>query len=128
MRHSFAGLAISTFPWSTQEGGLLPDAWNFRIAIHFAHRLMALVITVSAAAFAVAVWRDRGASRAARSGALALVGLVALQITIGAAIIRTLRNPAVTTLHVLVGALTLATAFWLTWLAHRDAIEGRKAP
>ena len=63
-----------------------------------------------------------------RSGASALVSLVALQIILGAAIIRTLRNPTITTGHVLVGALTLATAFWLTWLAHRDAIEGRPAP
>jgi hypothetical protein len=28
---------------------------------------------------------------------------------------------------VLVGALTLATTFWLTWGAHRDTIEGRTA-
>ena len=27
----------------------------------------------------------------------------------------------------LVGALTLATAFWMTWLAHRDAMRGRPA-
>jgi hypothetical protein len=29
----------------------------------------------------------------------------------------------VTTGHVIVGALTLVTAFWITWVAHRDAIE-----
>lgn len=124
MRHSFAGLAIPTFPWSTPEGGLLPVAWNFRVAIHFAHRVMAIVITVAIATFAVAIWRDKGAPLAMRSGASALFSLVALQVFLGAAIIRTLRNPAVTTGHVLVGALTLAAAFWLTWLAHRDAIEG----
>ena len=32
-------------------------------------------------------------------------------------------DPAITTGHVLVGALTLATAFWLTWTAHRDDLE-----
>jgi cytochrome c oxidase assembly protein subunit 15 len=128
MRHSFAGLAIPTFPWSTPEGGLLPDAWNFRVAIHFAHRVMACLITLAVVAFAVLVWRDRSATPAMRSGASTLVSLVALQIMIGAAIIRTLRNPTITTVHVLVGALTLATAFWLTWLAHRDAIEGDRAP
>jgi cytochrome c oxidase assembly protein subunit 15 len=63
-----------------------------------------------------------------RSGGSTLVSLVALQIMIGAAIIRTLRNPTITTVHVLIGALTLATAFWLTWLAHRDSIEGTPAP
>ena len=128
VRHSFAGLAIPTFPWSTPQGDLLPSAWNFRVGIQFAHRAMACVIAVAVAAFAVAIWRDRGASIGMRSGASALVSLVALQILLGASIIRTSRAVEVTTGHVLVGALTLATAFWLTWLAHRDAIERPPAP
>jgi cytochrome c oxidase assembly protein subunit 15 len=128
MRHSFAGLAIPTFPWSTPDGGLLPAAWDFRVGIHFAHRAMACVIAVAAALLAAAVWRDRAASPAMRAGAALLVGLVALQILLGAEAVRTSRDPAVTTAHVLVGALTLATAFWLTWLAHRDAIEGAPGP
>jgi cytochrome c oxidase assembly protein subunit 15 len=123
MRHSFAGLAIPTFPWSTPEGGLFPAHWDFRVGIQFAHRVMACVIAVAVAVFAVAIWRDRGASLAMRSGASMLVSLVAFQILLGALIIRTQREVIVTTGHVLVGALTLATAFWLTWLAHRDAIE-----
>lgn len=127
MRHSFAGLAIPTFPWSTPAGGLLPDAWNFRVGIHFAHRVMACLIAAAVAVFACAIWRDRSSTAGMRAGALALVGLVALQIVLGAAIIRTQRSVAVTTGHVLVGALTLVTAFWLTWLAHHDAIEGGKA-
>ncbi len=124
MRHSFAGLAIPTFPWSTPDGGLLPALWDFRVGIHFAHRLMACVVAVAVAVFAVALWRDRASTLAMRWGASVLVGLLALQILLGAEIIRTLRDPAVTTAHVLVGALTLATAFWLAWLAHRDAVEG----
>jgi cytochrome c oxidase assembly protein subunit 15 len=128
MRHSFAGLSIPTFPWSTPDGGLLPDAWNFRVAIQFAHRVMACVIALAVVAYAVLIWRDRSSTPAMRSGGSTLVSLVALQIIIGAAIIRTMRNPTITTVHVLVGALTLATAFWLTWLAHRDSIEGTPAP
>jgi cytochrome c oxidase assembly protein subunit 15 len=58
-----------------------------------------------------------------RTGASVLVSLVAFQILLGAAIIRTLRDPLITTGHVLVGALTLVTAFWLTWLAHRNSVE-----
>jgi cytochrome c oxidase assembly protein subunit 15 len=123
MRHSFAGLAIPTFPLSTPEGGLLPAAWDFRVGIQFAHRVMACVIAAAVAVFALAVWRDRGSSLAMRAGASALVSLVALQIMLGAFIIYTYRAVAVTTGHVLVGALTLATAFWITWLAHRDEIE-----
>lgn len=128
VRHSFAGLSIPTFPWSTPDGGLLPAEWNFRVGIQFAHRAMAVLIAVSVAAFALAIWRDRGASLAMRTGASALVSLVALQVLLGASIILSLRAVAVTTGHVLVGALTLATAFWLTWLAHRDAIEQPASP
>jgi cytochrome c oxidase assembly protein subunit 15 len=123
MRHSFAGLAIPTFPWSTPAGGLLPAAWDFRVAIAFTHRVMAAVIALAILAFAVAIWRDRASPVAMRSGASALVSLVAFQILLGASIIRTQRDPAITTGHVLVGALTLATAFWLTWTAHRDDLE-----
>ena len=63
-----------------------------------------------------------------RTGASALVSLVAFQILLGAAVIRTLRDPMITTGHVLVGALTLVTAFWLTWLAHRNRVERMQAP
>jgi cytochrome c oxidase assembly protein subunit 15 len=123
MRHSFAGLAIPTFPYSTPSGGLLPEVWNFRVAIHFAHRVMAAVLTVALMGFAVRLWTDRGASLLMRCGASFLVSLLALQILLGANIIWTQRAVAMTTGHVLVGALTLAATFWLTWLAHRDVIE-----
>ncbi len=128
MRHSFAGLAITSFPFSTPQGGLLPAAWDFGVAIHFAHRVMACLVALSILAFSVALWRDAGAPATMKVGSLALVGLVTLQITLGAAIILTMRSVMVTTLHVLVGALTLVTAFWLAWLAHRDQIEGRGTP
>ena len=39
MRHSFAGLAIPTFPWSTPRRPVLPAVWTSRSAIHFAHRV-----------------------------------------------------------------------------------------
>ncbi len=128
MRHSFAGLSIPSFPWSTPEGGLLPRLWDFKVGIQFAHRALALVIAVAVAFYAVAIWRDRAASVAMRAGASALVSLLAFQILLGAAIIRTQREVAVTTGHVLVGAVTLATAFWLAWLSHRDALEGAPTP
>jgi cytochrome c oxidase assembly protein subunit 15 len=127
MRHNAAGLAIPTFPYSTPAGGLLPAAWDFRVAIHFAHRVMAVVLAVSLAWLAIRIWTDRGCTLLMRCGASVLVNLVLLQILLGAQIIWTYRSPAMTTGHVLVGALTLATTFWLTWLAHRDVIEGKAA-
>ena len=125
MRHSFAGLAIPTFPASNFEGGLLPAAWNFRVGIHFTHRVMAAVLCLALPWYAFTRRADRGASTGLRLGAIALLILLALQITLGAQIIWTYRAAAMTTGHVLVGALTLVTTFWLTWLAHRDTIETR---
>jgi cytochrome c oxidase assembly protein subunit 15 len=127
MRHSSAGLAIPYFPYASPEGGLLPDAWNFRVGVHFAHRVMAAVLIVALGWFAVKLWTSRTASLAMRCGASVLVSLLSLQIMLGAQIILTGRNWIVTTGHVLVGALTLANTFWLTWLAHRDAVEAGSA-
>jgi len=123
MRHTNAGLAIPSFPWSTAAGGLLPAVWSFKVAIHFAHRAMAAVLAVALVGFAVKLWTDPEAPIGMKTGASFLVGLLALQILLGAAIIRTYRDPGIATGHVLVGAITLATAFWLTWLAHRNRIE-----
>jgi len=81
------------------------------------------VIALALAWFAIKLWTDRGASLLMRCGASTLVSLVALQILLGAGIIWTSRSVTLTTGHVLVGALTLATTCWLTWLAHRDVVE-----
>jgi len=127
MRHSFAGLAVPTFPASNIDGGLLPREWNFRVGIHLAHRAMALVLFLTLPWFAFRLRRERGASPLMRAGAAVLLVLLGTQIILGAEIIWTYRAVYVTTGHVLVGALTLATTFWLTWLAHRDVIEGAPA-
>lgn len=127
MRHSFAGLAIPTFPHSNLEGGLFPAVWNFRVGIHFAHRVMAVILSFALVWFAIKIWRDRASSLAMRCGASTLVSLLAFQVLLGAQIIWTHRAVAVTTGHVLIGACTLATTFWLAWLAHRDVIETSRA-
>jgi len=127
MRHSFAGLAIPTFPYSTPNGGLLPEAWNFRVGIHFAHRAMAAVLAIALIWFSYKVRLSDGASIGMRIGASLLVGLLAMQIVLGAQIIWTQRSAATTTGHVAIGALTLAVTFWLTWLASRTKVEGRFA-
>ncbi len=107
LRHSFAGLAIPTFPYSTPEGNLLPTAWDFRVAIHFTHRVIAGLLAITVLAFAFTIWVDKGASLRLRCGASLLVGLIAFQIMLGAFIIWSHRAVAITTGHVLVGAATL---------------------
>lgn len=128
MRHSFAGLAIPTFPYSTAEGGWLPEMWSFRIGIHFAHRVMAVVITGALLWFFVVLRRSREAPIGMQLGGSVMLTLLALQIMLGAAVIWTQRSAHMTTGHVLVGALTLAVTFWLTWLAHRDVVERASTP
>ncbi|MEI6861667.1 MAG: COX15/CtaA family protein [Verrucomicrobiota bacterium] len=128
MRHSFAWLAIPTFPAASSTGGLLPPSWNFSVAIQFTHtRIMAGLLAVALPALAAGIWRDRLAGPGLKLAAGLLVALVALQITLGAFAIWRLREPYITTAHVVVGACTLATAFGLTWWAHRASIESKAA-
>ncbi len=124
MRHSFAGLAIPTFPWSTPEGNLLPHTWDFRVSIHFAHRLMAVLLSAALIAFAVKIFREKALSTVIKQGAVLVLALLLLQIALGAASVWTQRDPNFTTAHVIVGATTLAMTFFLTWLLHRDQLEG----
>lgn len=124
MRHSFAGMAIPTFPYSTPEGGLLPGAWSFGVGIHFAHRALALALTLALTALAIAIWRGRSAPSAMRLGAGGLVLCLALQIFLGAATVLSGRSPYYATWHVIVGAALLVATFTIAWVLHRDAIEG----
>src|SRR5438552_3324261 len=48
MRHTGAGLAIPDFPW--MFGHVVPDHWDAKIAVHFAHRVGALAVAVAIAA------------------------------------------------------------------------------
>lgn len=123
MRHNNAGLAIPTFPYSNPHRGWLPDAWDFRVAIHFAHRVMALILAVMITWFVVKLRLDRTTTLFMRMASSVLMMLLALQIILGAKIIWTFRDAEITTGHVVSGALLLAVTFWLTWLMHRDAVE-----
>ena len=125
MRHNGAGLAILTFPHSTPEGNWLPAHWDFRVALHFAHRVMAAILAVALTVFAWSIRRDQAVSLAMRAAASALISLLVLQILLGMGIIITLRRASLTTSHVVVGALLLSLTFWLTWVAHRDQLERR---
>jgi cytochrome c oxidase assembly protein subunit 15 len=123
VRHSFAGLAIPTFPHSTAEGAWLPAAWDFRVFIQFCHRIMAAIIGVGILAYGHFLFWERNAAPFLRGLGVLLVALVCLQITLGAQIIWTGRSVYMTTGHVVVGALTLAVTFVVTFALHRGKIE-----
>ena len=125
MRHSFAGLAIPTFPL-TPDGGLIPSDWSFAVGINFAHRAMALAVAVAIASLSASVWRLRVAPL--RALTVVMGALLIGQIALGAMIVWTGRNPYAATAHVVVGACLSAATFLLTWTIHRHTIESPQAP
>ena len=66
MRHSDAGLAIPDFP--LVFGGLVPPQWTAAIAIHYAHRLGALLVSTAIAATVGHVWYHHADRRELRRG------------------------------------------------------------
>ena len=121
MRHMNAALAIPDFP--TVFGGVLPPSWTPEIAIHFAHRVGALVVTLFVLATA---WKALRAPSILRAPALAMVLIVAVQLVLGASIVWTGRNVAVATLHVVVGAVLLALSMVLTVKSRRSLPKRRE--
>lgn len=124
MRHNHAGMAIPYFPWSTAERDLLPLAWDYRVTLQFLHRVMAVVLVVSIGLYVRALWRDPAISPFLRKLGLGLIALLFVQILLGAKVIWTGRNAHITTAHVVVGALTLATTFLTVFFTHRMAVDG----
>jgi cytochrome c oxidase assembly protein subunit 15 len=112
MRHTGAGLAIPDFP--LMFGGLVPDHWSGAIAIHFAHRVGALLVSAAIVAlFAYLRSRHRDRQELTRPAMLMLV-LVAVQVTLGALTVLSQRNPWINSLHVVGGALVLTTSLVMT--------------
>jgi cytochrome c oxidase assembly protein subunit 15 len=112
MRHTGAGLAIPDFP--LMFGGVVPDHWDSKIAIHFSHRVGALVVTLAIAASSGRVWRHHKGNSALTGPAGLLVLLVAIQVTLGALTVLSQRNVWINSVHVVCGALVLATSLVLT--------------
>jgi cytochrome c oxidase assembly protein subunit 15 len=117
MRHTGSGLAIPDFPLAF--GRLLPPEWTPAIAIHFSHRIGAVVVTILAALLILHVRHHHGARRLLRRPANVLALLVIAQVTLGAYVVWTRRDIYVNSAHVAVGALVLATSLVLALRAHR---------
>ena len=119
MRHNAAGLAIPDFPWAF--GHAIPPEWNLRIAVNFAHRVGALVVTLAILATTSHVfYHDRDRRDLVRP-ALLLVLFVAIQVTLGAFVIWSRKDPVINTLHVVNGAAVLGTSLVLTLRTWRTA-------
>lgn len=112
MRHGDAGLAIPDFP--LVFGGIVPPEWTFPIAIHYLHRVGALVVTF----WILKAWREATADGETWRGVMwptrVLLALLIVQVTLGSLVVLSGKAPLPNTLHVTVGASILAVSVLLS--------------
>lgn len=118
VRHLHAGLAIPDFPLAF--GRLVPPFETVYIAVHFAHRVGALIVASAIAVTAGTVLSHHGGQPSLRRTALLLLTLVVIQIGLGASIVWTHRAVFPTTLHQTTGAAVLATSLVLALRVRRS--------
>jgi heme a synthase len=111
MRHEEAGLAIMDFPLA--QGKIIPDFATSGIAVHYAHRVGAIITTIFVIWTAVVALKNfKGRTEFTRPAWLAMV-MVLIQGTLGALTVLHLKAPTMTTLHVSGGAATLGIMVYL---------------
>ena len=123
MRHTHAGLAIPDFP--LMFGGIIPDHWDSGIAIHFAHRVGALVVALAVLATAGRTWSVHRRRRGIARPAAWLAALLFVQIVLGAFTVWSRRAVWINSAHVVCGALVLATSLVLTLRSWRVKFADR---
>ncbi len=117
MRHLGAGLAIPDFPLAF--GQLVPPHWDTGIAIHFAHRVGALIVTTLAVATTAHVFYHHRRRGELVRPSIVLLLLVAAQITLGALTVLSARHHIINSLHVVTGGAVLVTSLVLALRAWR---------
>ncbi len=128
MRHQHRDLSILDFPLAygqiipatdpatiarinqARDAQALSDVTPGQIWLQMAHRGMAAIIALTIAAFWLLVRREKNAALFLRRFANLWLGLVILQITLGAWTIWSNKAADIATAHVAVGAVTFATA------------------
>jgi heme a synthase len=122
MRHTGAGLAIPDFP--LMFGHLVPDHWSQAIAIHFSHRVGALVVSIAVLATVGHIWYHHRRRRELVGPASVIAGLLVVQVTLGALTVLSRRNVWINSAHVVCGALVLATSLVITLRSWRVRFAG----
>jgi heme a synthase len=131
MRHLGAGLAIPDFP--TSFGALIPPMWNVSIAVNFAHRCGAVVVTVFVLWTVIRVLGGHRYEAWLTRPAAVLLALLVVQLFLGAFTMWSARAVLPTTAHVTVGAAVLATSValmiraWRTYGLAGDALAAAPA-
>jgi len=106
MRHTGAGLAIPDFPLAF--GYLIPPQFDSKIAIHFAHRMGAVVASVCIVWLYVKTVKQYKGNKKLTRPAMVLMLLLLFQILLGGLTIWTQKAPTVATFHLTIGAMMLA--------------------
>ena len=119
MRHTGAGLAIPDFPLAF--GQLVPPFWTAPIAIHYAHRIGALLVSALVLAAAGHVLYHHAGRPELRRPSLLLLVLLTIQITLGALTVLSGKHYVINSLHVVTGAMVLGTSLVLTLRAYRGS-------
>jgi cytochrome c oxidase assembly protein subunit 15 len=112
MRHTGAGLAIPDFPW--MFGHVVPDHWSAAIAVHFAHRVGAVIVAAAVAVTSLYIWRRHRDRQELTRPATLLVFLLKFQMTLGGLTVLSGRDTWINSLHVVCGALVLTTSLVIT--------------
>jgi heme a synthase len=121
MRHTGGGLAIPDFPLS--YGHLIPPFWTPGIALHFAHRLGAVAVATLAAFNVIRILRRHQSRPELTRPGYGLLAIIAAQITLGAYVVISGKQPVINTLHVATGAMVLATSLVVTLRTFRIRFE-----
>ena len=111
MRHLHAGLAIPTFPLP-----LVPPSSSLGVIVNYGHRIGAMIVAAAAIALFVRLLRFES-QHPLRQIATLLVSVIPVQILLGAYTIWSGKQPVITSLHVVSGALTLALSLLLALMA-----------
>jgi cytochrome c oxidase assembly protein subunit 15 len=120
MRHIDAGLAIPDFPLAF--GHFVPTHWDAKIAVHFAHRVGALVAAgVVLATSGHVLFHHPGRPELLRPSLLLLV-LLAVQLALGALTVLSAKHYIINSLHVVTGGSVLVTSLVLALRAHRGRV------
>lgn len=115
-RHTYSGMAISDFPLN--NGKLIPDFTSFGVAIHYAHRIGALILTAMIFTQGIKILRKKDLE-VLRAPALMAMLMVTVQFLLGAIVIWTREAIVPNTLHVTGGTLT----FTLVFLTYARAVH-----
>jgi cytochrome c oxidase assembly protein subunit 15 len=110
MRHLGVGLAIATFPEADASGSWIPGSRDGYTLLNFSHtRIGALLITCLVVFLIIKTLRVGGRILLLKGLSAVAGAIVVMQVVLGILVVQNQKPPTLTTVHVVMGALLLAT-------------------